>query len=73
MPAHVHAITGSETAKIILDGPEGDPIIEFATDKISPGELRWLKKEVADHRDRFMMDMMELSKFHGDPNQEESD
>ena len=50
-PAHVHAIAGSEMAKINLEFPDGGPIVEFTTDGISPRELRWLMNEVANHRD----------------------
>ena len=70
MPAHVHAIADSEMAKIILECPGVDPIVEYATDGISPRGLCWLKDEVAGHRDKFLM---EWSKIHGDPCQDEAE
>ncbi|MXY34149.1 MAG: DUF4160 domain-containing protein, partial [Boseongicola sp. SB0664_bin_43] len=62
MPVHVHAIAGPEMARITLEDPDGDTVIEFATDGISPRELRWLRKEVADHRDKIFW---EWSRIHG--------
>ena len=70
MPPHVHAIADSEMAKISLEFYDGDPMVEYATDGISPRELRWMKYEVANHRDRFLM---EWSRIHGDPYQDETE
>ena len=64
LPVHVHAIANSEMAKITLECPDGDPKIASATDGISPPELRRLKNEVANNRDKFLK---EWSKIHGDP------
>lgn len=70
MPVHIHAIADSEMAKISLECPDGYPKVEYATDGISPRELRWLKDEVANNRDKFLT---EWSKIHGDLCQTDGD
>lgn len=70
MPAHGHAIAGSEKARISLEFSDGDPMAEYATDGICPRELHRLKYEVADNRDRILM---EWSRIHGDPYQDETE
>lgn len=70
MPVHVHAIADSETAKITLECPNGDPKVEYATNGISPRELRWLKDVVANLRGKILM---EWSKIHGEPCDDETE